>query len=93
MRQFNISADSYRGQVMKDKLYSLFNGQKIKLDPTDIITVSGAVFKNEIGVVNKVLGDIYAERKSYKKTMIQKNIAIDHIQKEIEELEKSIIGY
>jgi len=93
MRQFNISADSYRGQVMEDRLYSIFNGHQITLDPTDIITVSGAVFKNEIGVVNKVLGDIYAERKSYKKTMINKNIEIDHIQKEIEELENSIIGY
>jgi len=93
MRQFNISADSYRGQIMKDGKHSIFNGQKIKLDPTDIITISGAVFKNEIGVVNKVLGDIYAERKSYKKIMIQKNIEIDHIQKEIEELENSIIGY
>jgi len=93
MRQFNISADSYKGQKIVDSNYSLFNGQKILIEDTDIVTISGAVFKNEIGVVNQVLTDIYAERKSYKKTMMAKNIEIGHIQKEIEELENSIVNY
>ena len=93
MRQFNISADSYKGQKIEDSNYSLFNGQKILIEDTDIVTISGAVFKNEIGVVNQVLTDIYAERKSYKKTMMAKNIEIGHIQKEIEELENSIVNY
>jgi len=90
MRQFNISADSYKGQHIKDTKFALFNGQKVEIVDTDIVTVSGAVFKNEIGVVNQVLGDIYAERKSYKKTMMAKNIELDHIQKELEALEMSL---
>ncbi len=93
MRQFNISADSYKGQIIDGGEYSLFNGKKVKIDKTDIITVSGAVFRNEIGVVNKVLGDIYTQRKSYKKVMLAKNIELDHLQKELEELENSIIAY
>jgi len=93
MRQFNISADSYKGQIIEGGEYSLFNGKKVKIEESDIITVSGAVFRNEIGVVNQVLTDIYAERKSYKKIMLEKNIELGHLQKELEELENSIIAY
>ena len=62
MRQFNISADSYKGQKIKNENYALFNGHQIELDPDDIITKNGAVFKNEEGVVTQVLGDIYSQR-------------------------------
>jgi len=93
MRQFNISADSYKGQKIKGKKYSLFNGQQVEINETDIVTVSGAVFRNEIGVVNQVLTDIYAERKVYKGIMKEKNVEIFHTEKEIEELESSIIDY
>ena len=93
MRQFNISADSYKGQKIDEINYALFNGHKVLIEDDDIITVSGAVFRNEVGVVNQVLGDIYAERKSYKNIMLEKNIEIDHLQKEMEEIENSIIAY
>ena len=91
MRQFNISADSYKGQKIKDKNFALFNGHQIELDPDDIITKNGAVFKNEIGVVTQVMGEVYADRKSYKKKMMNKNFELDELRKELKELEDSLI--
>jgi DNA polymerase elongation subunit (family B) len=106
IRQFNISADSYKGQVIKDKskniietinklrrgedVYSSFNGHKIKLEIDDIITLNGAVFKNEDGVVKKVMGDIYKERKRYKKMMMEANEELKELQNELEKLEKEL---
>jgi len=91
MRQFNISADSYKGQKIKDEDKALFNGHQIDLLPDDIITKNGSVFKNEIGVVTQVMGEVYADRKSYKKQMMQKNIELDELQRELKELEDSLI--
>jgi len=91
MRQFNISADSYKGQKIKDEPLTLFNGHHVELQDDDIITKNGAVFRNEEGVVTQVMASVYADRKSYKKTMMAKNIEIDVIEREIKELEDSII--
>lgn len=91
MRQFNISADSYKGQKIKDKPLALFNGHEIDLDPTDIITKNGAVFRNEVGVVTDVLTEIFSSRKSYKKKMMGKNIELDALKRELKELEDSLI--
>jgi DNA polymerase elongation subunit (family B) len=93
MREFNISADSYKGQIMKNKEFSIFNGMKIPIEPTDIITLNGAVFKNEMGVVTQVMGDIYSNRKKYKKEMISANHDIDELTKELETLEEEIRGF
>lgn len=89
MRQFNISADSYKGQQIKDTRFALFNGHQIPLDPDDIITKNGAVFKNEIGVITQILGDIYVDRKKYKKMMQQKHAELSELQHELAELERS----
>lgn len=91
MRQFNISADSYKGQKIKDQKAALFNGHQVELDDNDIITKNGAVFRNEVGVVTQVMTDIYADRKKYKKKMIEKAIELDALQKELEELEDSLL--
>jgi DNA polymerase elongation subunit (family B) len=90
MREFNISADSYKGQKIKGENYAIFNGHQIELDPDDIITKNGAVFKNEIGVVNQVLGEIYADRKVNKKKMFAKNYELDELEKELKDLEDSL---
>jgi DNA polymerase elongation subunit (family B) len=106
MREFNISADSYRGQVMIDKgkdimnmieklhneddVYSIFNNHKIKLESNDIITLNGAVFKNEDGVVKQVMGSIYQERKKYKKMMMSSNEELKTLMNELEQLEKEL---
>lgn len=103
IREFNISADSYRGQIIKDRgkdvmyminklhntnepVFSIFNGHKIELDKTDIITLNGAVFKNEDGVVKKVMSNIYDERKRYKKMMMTANEELKELEDEYEKL-------
>lgn len=93
MRQFNLSADSYKGQAVKDKGYSIFNGLKIAIDPTDIITLNGSVFKNENGVIKQVMGDVYSDRKKYKKQMAINHLEIDALSQELEILEKEVSGY
>jgi DNA polymerase elongation subunit (family B) len=106
MRQFNISADSYKGQVLKEKgkditdvirrvragedVYSAFNGHKIKLEKDDIVTLNGAVFKNEDGVVKEVMASIYKERKKYKAMMMSANEALKEYQNELAKLEKEL---
>lgn len=107
MREFNISADSYRGILIVDKgknvmdmierlhngdgeVYCIFNNHKIKLEIDDIITLNGAVFKNEDGVVKQVMGNIYEERKKYKKLMMKANEDLKELQNELEKLEKEL---
>lgn len=106
IRQFNISSDSYKGNLIKDRgkdvmfmieklrrgddVYSLFNGYKIKLDIDDIVALNGAVFKNEDGIVKKVMGDIYKERKRYKKMMMDTNMELKELEDEYERLKKEL---
>lgn len=107
MREFNISADSYRGILIVDKgknvmnmidrlhngdgeVYCIFNNHKMKLEPNDIITLNGAVFKNEDGVVKQVMGSIYQERKKYKKLMMSANEELKSLMNELEQLEKEL---
>ncbi|MFW6233714.1 MAG: DNA polymerase domain-containing protein, partial [Nanoarchaeota archaeon] len=106
MQQFNISADSYKGQIIKDRgktpidmmnklrngevVYSSFNGNKILLEKNDIVTLNGAVFKNEDGVVKQVMADIYKERKRYKKMMMNANEELKEMERELEKLEKEL---
>lgn len=106
MQQFNISADSYKGQIVKERgktaidmmeklrgggtVYSSFNGNKILLEKDDIVTLNGAVFKNEDGVVKQVMADIYKERKRYKKMMMTANEELKELERELEKLEKEM---
>jgi len=106
IRQFNISADSYKGNIIKDRnknvmdmilklrsgqeVYSTFNGHKILLEVDDIVTLNGAVFKNEDGIVKNVMGDIFKERKRYKKMMMEANLELNDLEKELEQLKKEL---
>ncbi|MFA5585333.1 MAG: DNA polymerase domain-containing protein [Saccharofermentanales bacterium] len=108
MQEFNISADSYLGKIVKDRgkdimdmihklqngddIYSIFNGHKIKIDKNSIITLNGAVFKNEDGVVKQVMGNIYKERKKYKKMMMSANEELKELEKKLYKLEKELNG-
>lgn len=87
MRQFNISSDSYKGQKIKGINYALFNGRQVELEETDIVTYSGAVFRNEVGVMNIVLSNIYADRKKYKHMMQDEHENLENLKKELKELE------
>lgn len=87
MRQFNISADSYQGQQVKGKNYSIFNGHQIMIKDDDIVTLNGSVFKKEIGVVTEVMGEVYADRKKWKKVMTDKHIELEKLKEELKNLE------
>lgn len=109
IQELNISADSYRGNIIMekgktiydmifmlrrgDKLYSTFNGHRIELDRTDIVTLNGAVFKNEDGVVKKVMADVYKQRKSYKKQMMSANEELNTMEHELEDLKMQFNKY
>ena len=87
MRQFNISADSYKGQKVKGKNYSIFNGHQIPIDDDDIVTLNDSVFKKEVGVVTAVMGEVYSDRKKWKKIMMQKHEELEKLKAELKYLE------
>jgi DNA polymerase elongation subunit (family B) len=89
MRQFNISADSYKGQQVKGKDYSIFNGHQLPIDASDIVTLNGAVFKKEDGVVTQVMGEVYSDRKKWKKVMFEKHEELEKLKDELKKLEET----
>lgn len=91
MRMFNISADSYKGVLAPTKDYTVFNGHKIELDKTDIILLNNTVFKNETGIVNQVMTDIYGDRKKFKGFMMKDHDVQEELKKEIKLLEEDLI--
>jgi DNA polymerase elongation subunit (family B) len=89
MRQFNISADSYKGQQVKGKDYSIFNGHQIMIDKDDIVTLNGSVFKKENGVVTQVMGEVYSDRKKWKAVMNEKHSELEKLKDELKKLEET----
>lgn len=92
MIMFNISVDSYKGVISPDKTHVIFNNKKIDLEPNDIILLNGTVFRNEVGVVNQVMTNIYGDRKKYKKLMLQDHSQLDELKREEAELIKELTG-
>lgn len=91
MREFNISADSYKGQKVKGKDYSLFNGHQLMIEDDDIVCLNGSVFKNEQGVVTQVMGEVYSDRKKWKKVMFQKHEELEKLKDELKILEDTAL--
>jgi DNA polymerase elongation subunit (family B) len=116
MRQFNISADSYKGYTERHNIrsrsfknktmeyskkfnniigddieYSQFNKNRLKIEDNDIVLLNGAVFKNEMGVVNEVMGNIYTDRKKYKKMMFKSHNEMEKIKSKMEKIENQLI--
>lgn len=91
MRMFNISADSYKGIISPNKEHAIFNGHKVDLEPTDIILLNDTVFKNETGIVNQIMTDIYADRKKYKKLMMNEHDYLEEYKKELKLAEENLI--
>lgn len=101
IRLFNISADSYKGQLpfIKSKNmeydfnadYSIFNGHKIPLENNDIKLLTGSVFRNEDGIVKIVMGEIFSERKQNKKLMNIEHEKLEAYKKSKKILEASLI--
>lgn len=90
MRQFNISPDSYRGIIQKDNTIK-FNKNKSTLEKDDIVTVNGAVYCREEGVVTKMLTEIYSDRKRYKKLMIEKETEREELKRKQHIIEEELL--
>lgn len=91
MRMFNISADSYKGVLSPNKDFAVFNGHRVNLEPTDIILLNDTVFKNETGIVNQVMTDIYGDRKKYKGFMMNDHDQLEEIKRELKSLEEELL--
>jgi DNA polymerase elongation subunit (family B) len=102
IRELNISADSYKGQVPIKKIdgkklpdlstkVSIFNGHQIQIEKDDIILLSGSVFKNEEGVVAQVMREVYSDRKKYKGMMNEEYEKLEELKKIKKLIESEII--
>jgi DNA polymerase elongation subunit (family B) len=91
IRQFNISADSYKGVLSPTKDFAIFNGHRVELEDGDIVLLNGTVFKNEIGIVNQTMTDIFADRKKYKGYMNVEHEDLEMFKKELKTLEEELL--
>jgi DNA polymerase elongation subunit (family B) len=91
MRMFNISADSYKGILSPSGEFAVFNGHKVELEPNDIKLLNGTVFKNEVGIVNQKMTDIYADRKKYKGFMNKDHDELEDFKRTLKVLEEELI--
>ena len=62
MRQFNISPDAYIDKIPKDQI------EEHRKNTDEIVCENGVVYSNEDSILKKILSDLYAQRKDYKKT-------------------------
>jgi DNA polymerase elongation subunit (family B) len=102
IRLFNISADSYKGQLpfLKSKDiqydfdadYSIFNGHKIPIEDTDIKLLTGSVFRNEDGIVKIVMGEVFSERKRNKNMMNVEHEKLEKYKKNLKILQTSLMN-
>lgn len=83
MRQNNIAPESFKGVKMNDH-QCFYQGQVRQIDPTDIVTVSGAVYRNEESVTKQTLTEIYFGRTDYKGQMKTGNIELKACTNEME---------
>jgi len=91
MRMFNISADSYKGVLSPTKDFAVFNGHRIELEPTDIILLNNTVFKNETGIVNQVMTNIYGDRKKFKGYMMKDHDQLEDYKRELKSAEDDLV--
>jgi len=92
MRMFNISVDSYKGIISKDGKYVIFDNKKLDLEENDIVLLNGTVFRNEIGVVNQVMTNVYGDRKKYKNFMLKDFNDLDELKNEELHIINELLG-
>jgi DNA polymerase elongation subunit (family B) len=61
MRQFNVSPESFI-----EKTSDANKLEEYRKDPKYIVSVTGAVYNNEMSVLKEILSDLYKQRKVYK---------------------------
>lgn len=86
MRQFKMSPENYLGTI-RDKISKVCdNGYIVK--ENDIVTVSGAVFKNEDSPSICMLNNVYGKRKQNKKEYLKYEMMYNDCKHKIKKLEK-----
>jgi DNA polymerase elongation subunit (family B) len=75
MRQFNISPDAYIEIVPEAEV------KERRKDQNVIVCQNGVVYSKEESVLKKILSDLYAQRKDYKKTSYDYYTKADELQK------------
>jgi hypothetical protein len=63
----------------------------LTIDPEDIVTLNGSVFKKEIGVVTSVMTEVYSDRKKWKKIMMTSHEELEKLKTELKNLEETPI--
>jgi len=77
MRQFNISPDSFVEKIPEAKI------QERRKDKKVIVCDNGVVYNTEESMLKKILSDLYAQRKDYKKTSYEYFTKADQLKKKI----------
>lgn len=77
MRQFNISPDSFIEKVPENKI------EERRKDKSVIVCDNGVVYNTEESILKKILSDLYAQRKDYKKTSYEYFTKADQLKKKI----------
>ena len=77
MRQFNISPDSFIEKVPAGKV------EERRKDKNVIVCDNGVVYNTEESMLKKILSDLYAQRKDYKKTSYDYFTKADQLKKKI----------
>jgi len=75
MRQFNISPDAYIEKIYKSEI------EERRKDKEVIVCDNGVVYKTEDSILRKILSDLYAQRKDYKKTSYEYFTKADRLKK------------
>jgi hypothetical protein len=75
MRQFNISPDAFIEKVNKSDI------DKRREDKNVIVCANGVVYNTEDSILRKILGDLYDQRKNYKKTSYEYYTKADNLKK------------
>lgn len=77
MRQFNISPDAYIEQVYKTEV------TERRKDKDVIVCDNGVVYKKDDSILKKILTDLYAQRKQYKKMSYDYFTKADQLKKRL----------
>jgi DNA polymerase elongation subunit (family B) len=77
MRQFNISPDAYIEQVYKTEV------AERRKDKDVIVCDNGVVYKKDDSILKKILTDLYAQRKQYKKMSYDYFTKADQLKKRL----------
>jgi hypothetical protein len=80
MRQFNISPDAFIEKVKPSEVEAKRENKEV------IVCDNGVVYKKEDSMLRMILGDLYGQRKDYKKTSYDYFTKAEELKKHISTL-------